>query len=268
MPPAGRGNPVDRDTGTKDGLRLLPIRGIPEVRPGDDLVAAITGAMRAAGQAVAAGDVLVVTQKIVSKAEGALVALDQVTPSARASEWAHSWNRDARVIELVLREAVRVVRMERGVIIAETRHGLICANAGVDTSNVEPGWAAVLPADPDGSARRLCIGLRVAFAVPLGVVISDTFGRPWREGQTNVAIGVSGLAPIADYRGGVDTYGRPLVSSAIAVADELAAAAELVMGKIDRVPATLVSGIGLGVTGVDEGNARLLVRRPEEDMFR
>jgi coenzyme F420-0:L-glutamate ligase/coenzyme F420-1:gamma-L-glutamate ligase len=158
--------------------------------------------------------------------------------------------------------------MERGVIISETRHGFICANAGVDTSNVEPGWAALLPTDPDGSAQGLCGGLREAFGVPVGVVVSDTFGRPWREGQVNVAIGVSGLSPIADYRGGADTFGQRLVSSAIAVADELAAAAELVMGKTDGVPAAIVAGTGLGIADVGQGSARALIRRAEEDMFR
>jgi coenzyme F420-0:L-glutamate ligase/coenzyme F420-1:gamma-L-glutamate ligase len=249
-------------------VRLVPIRGFSEIRPGDDLLAALTGAIRAANHPVATGDVIVVTQKIVSKSEGALVALDAITPSSRAAEWAREWKKDPRVIELVLRESVRLVRMDRGVIIAETRHGLICANAGVDTSNVGPGWAALLPADPDASARRLCEGLRQAFGVPVGVVISDTFGRPWREGQTNVAIGVAGLTPIADYRGSTDTFGQPLVSSAIAVADELAGAAELVMGKTDGVPAAIVVGTGAGVADIGQGSARALIRRPEEDMFR
>jgi coenzyme F420-0:L-glutamate ligase / coenzyme F420-1:gamma-L-glutamate ligase len=257
---------TDREPG--GGVRLVPIRGLGEIQPGDDLVAAIAGAVRGANGSVHPGDVFVVTQKIVSKAEGSLVALDSVTPSVRAGEWALTWGRDPRAIELVLRESVRLVRMERGVIIAETRHGFICANAGVDTSNVRPGWAALLPADPDASASRLCTGLREVFGVPVGVVISDTFGRPWREGQTNVAIGVAGLRPIADYRGGADTYGQPLVSSAIAVADELAGAAELVMGKIERVPAAIVAGLGLGTADPADGGAKALVRRPEEDMFR
>jgi coenzyme F420-0:L-glutamate ligase / coenzyme F420-1:gamma-L-glutamate ligase len=249
-------------------VRLVAIRGLGEIRPGEDLVGMLTRAIRAGDYPIAAGDVFVITQKIVSKAEGALVALDSVTPSARAGEWARAWNKDPRVIELVLRESVRLVRMERGVIISETRHGLICANAGVDTSNVEPGWAALLPPDPDASAQRLCRGLRDAFGVRIGVVISDTFGRPWREGQINVAIGVAGLVPISDYRGGSDTYGQRLVSSAIAVADELAAAAELVMGKTDGVPAAIVGGTDLGVAESGQGSARALLRRPEEDMFR
>jgi coenzyme F420-0:L-glutamate ligase/coenzyme F420-1:gamma-L-glutamate ligase len=248
-------------------VRIHGIPAVPEIQPADDLVPLIVAAARQSDVPIAAGDVVVVTQKIVSKSENSLVALDAVTPSPRAQEWGRTWNKDARVIELVLREAVRIVRMERGVIIAETRHGLICANGGVDTSNVQPGWAALLPPDPDASARRLCAGFRAALGVPVGVIVSDTFGRPWREGQVNVAIGVAGLAPITDYRGSTDSHGQRLVTSAIAVADELAAAAELVMGKTRRVPVAVVNGTGLG-TGRDEGGARALLRRPEEDMFR
>lgn len=249
-------------------VRVSPIGGLGEIEQGDDLVAAIVGAIRAANQPIESGDVLVVTQKIVSKSEGALVALESIEPSAPAVEWGSAWKKDPRLIELVLRESTRVVRMTRGVIISETRHGLICANAGVDTSNVRPGWAARLPADPDASARRLCSGFRGAFGVPVGVIVSDTFGRPWREGQINVAIGLAGLAPITDYRGGLDTYGRALVSSAIATADEIASAAELVMKKVDGVPVAVVSGTGLGVAAVDAHGARALIRRAEEDMFR
>jgi coenzyme F420-0:L-glutamate ligase/coenzyme F420-1:gamma-L-glutamate ligase len=249
-------------------VHVSPIGGLGEIEPGDDLVAAIVGTIRGLNVPVGRGDVLVVTQKVVSKSEGALVALDSIEPSARAVEWASTWKKDPRLIELVLRESVRVVRMTRGVIISETRHGLICANAGVDTSNIRPGWAALLPADPDASARRLCAGFRGAFGTPVGVIVSDTFGRPWREGQVNVAIGIAGLAPMTDYRGGVDSYGRPLVSSAIASADEIAAAAELVMRKSDGVPVAVVAGTGLGVAPLDGPGARSLIRPPEEDMFR
>jgi coenzyme F420-0:L-glutamate ligase/coenzyme F420-1:gamma-L-glutamate ligase len=203
----------------------------------------------------------------VSKAENCLVCLETIVPSPKAVEWARTWNRDARVIELVLRDAARIVRMERGVLIVETRHGFVCANAGVDTSNVPIGWAARLPVDPDASASRLCAGLRAAFDVPLGVVISDTFGRPWREGQTNVAIGLAGLTPIVDYRGTTDAQGRRLETSAIAVADEVAAAAELVMGKARRVPVAIVKGTGLGAS-VERESARALLRRADEDLFR
>jgi coenzyme F420-0:L-glutamate ligase/coenzyme F420-1:gamma-L-glutamate ligase len=249
-------------------VRILSLPGLPEIQPGDDLVALIVAAAARSQLTIESGDVVVVTQKIVSKAENRLVRLDTVTPSSKAIAWARAWKKDARMIELVLREATRIVRMERGVVIAETRHGLVCANAGVDTSNVRPGWAALLPSDPDASARRLSAGLRAALGAPLGVVISDTFGRPWREGQTNVAIGVAGLRPILDYRGQADSHGQRLVTSAIAVADELAAAAELVMGKTRGVPVAVVGGTRLGTGRDDEGSAAALLRRREEDMFR
>lgn len=251
-----------------DAVRIVALTGLPEIEPGDDLVALIVASAVRSRLTIGSGDVLVVTQKIVSKAENCLVALDTVTPSPRAEEWARAWKKDARVIELVLGQAARIVRMERGVIVAETRHGLVCANAGVDTSNVRPGWASLLPADPDASAHRLCLGFRAALGVPVGVVISDTFGRPWREGQTNVAIGVAGLTPILDYRGQTDSHGQRLVTSAIAVADELAAAAELVMGKTRGVPVAVVAATGLGSGREEEGSANALVRRREEDLFR
>lgn len=256
------------NTPAPPSLRVVGIPGLPEIEPGDDLADLILSGVRRAGFGVAAGDVLVCTQKIVSKAEGRLVRVDGITPSPRAREWADAWGRDPRVIEIALQESVRVVRMERGVLIAETRQGFICANAGVDTSNVRAGWAALLPADPDGSARRLCAALRAACHVPIGVIVSDTFGRPWREGQTNVAIGVAGLRPIADYRGSLDRQGQVLRSTAIAVADELAAAAEIVMGKTLGIPVAIVSGSGVRVGEVEEGSGRDLLRRSEEDLFR
>jgi coenzyme F420-0:L-glutamate ligase/coenzyme F420-1:gamma-L-glutamate ligase len=249
-------------------LRIVGLTGIPEVQTGDDLVALIVAAVEHGRLPIENGDVFVCTQKIVSKAEGWLVCLDALSPSALAVEWARAWNRDSRVIELVLQEAVRIVRMDRGVVIAVTQHGFVCANAGVDTSNVRPGWAAKLPADPDGSARRLCAGLRARFNVPVGVIVSDTFGRPWREGQTNVAIGVAGLRPLLDYRGAADRHGQRLQATAIALADELAAAAELVMGKTRHIPVAVVKDTLLGTAAEHEGAARDLVRRPEDDLFR
>jgi coenzyme F420-0:L-glutamate ligase/coenzyme F420-1:gamma-L-glutamate ligase len=249
-------------------LRILGLTGMPEINPGDDLAAVTLAAVERAQIAVEPGDVLVVTQKIVSKAEDRLVRLDALTPSTLARDWADAWGKDPRVIELVLQESVRIVRMARGVIIAETRHGFVCANAGVDTSNLQPGLAARLPADPDASARRLCLDLRAAWQIPVGVVISDTFGRPWREGQTNVAIGVSGMRAILDYRGCLDTEGQKLQATAIAVADEIAAAAELVMGKTRRVPVAIVKGTGLGDAAPEHGSARDLLRRRHEDLFR
>ena len=249
-------------------VRIVPLTGLPEIEPGNDLVHLIAAAVLRSGLTIEAGDIFVVTQKIVSKAEDRLIDLATVTASPQAEEWARAWKKDARVIELVLREAARIIRMERGVIVTETRHGLVCANAGVDTSNIRRGWAALLPTDPDRSARRLAAGLHTALGTPVGVVISDTFGRPWREGQTNVAIGVSGLSPIRDYRGQIDSHGQQLVTSAIGVADELAAAAELVMGKTLGIPVAVVSGTRLEPERGDEGGAAALLRRREDDLFR
>lgn len=250
-------------------LHVLGVRGLPEVRQGDDLVALAVEAVRHAAIEISAGDIFVFTQKIVSKAEGRVVRLDTVQPSPRAREWAAASSRDPRVIELVLGESARIVRMERAVLIAETRHGFVCANAGVDTSNVPVGWASLLPLDPDESARRLAARLRAAFDCAVGVIVSDTFGRPWREGQTNVAIGVAGFRPIVDYRGVVDSHGHRLRMTAIAIADELASAAEVVMGKTGGVPVAVVKGARLEMADAAEGaSARALVRKPDEDLFR
>lgn len=249
-------------------VRVVGLTGLPEVKPGDDLVAYTLAAVERVRLLVQSGDIFVYTQKIVSKAEDRLMRLDDVCPSALAREWGEAWGKDPRVFELALGEATRIVRMERGVLITETRHGFVCANSAVDTSNVRPGEAARLPLDPDDSARRLCTALRAALRLPVAVVISDTFGRPWREGQVNVAIGVAGMRPIIDYRGIIDGHGQPLRSTAIAVADELASAAELVMGKTRAIPVAVVQGTGLGVAGVEEWSGRDLLRRREEDLFR
>ena len=252
------------DAATPD-LRLWGLRGIGEVRPGDDL-AALIAAAAADGPGLRDGDIVVVTQKIVSKAEGRLVDLATIEPSAFARQIAAAYGKDPRHVEVVLREARRLVRMDRGVVIAETHHGLVCANAGVDASNV-PGAAvlALLPVDPVASAERIRQGLAARLGVTVGVVICDTFGRPWRLGQTNVAIGAAGLRPLLSYVGQHDPYGHPLRVTQIAVADEIAAAAELVMGKTAGVPVAIVRGLAhlLG-----EGTARALVRAPEDDLFR
>ena len=249
-------------------LRLVGLPGFPEIKPGDDLAALVVRGVRRAGLDVTVGDVFVITQKIVSKAEGRLARLDAIEPSAIARQWSTASGKDPRVVELVLREAVRIVRMDRGVLIAETRHGFVCANAGVDTSNVPDGWAALLPEDPDASARRIRDGLSAGFGCAVAVIVADTFGRAWREGQTNVAIGLAGLSPILDYRGQTDPHGHRLQATAIAVADELAAAAELVMGKTRGVPVAVVTGAAdLGLV-IGDGSARELRRRPEEDLFR
>lgn len=246
-------------------LHLFAVPGIPEVTGGADLGALIAGAIARAGRIVEAGDVVVVAQKIVSKAEDAIVRLDDVEPSARATEWAAAHAKDPRVIEVILRQSRRIVRMERGILIAETHHGFICANAGVDTSNVEPGFVTVLPEDPDASAGRLRAALMTAFGRPVAVIVSDTFGRAWREGVVNVALGVAGLQPLVDYRGSADTFGRPLTSTIIALADELAGAAEVVTRKSAGTPVAIVRG---AAEWAGDGNGRMLVRDASRDLFR
>ena len=247
------------------GLEILPVVGIGEISPGTDLAREIRAALDAQGVPLQDGDILVVTQKIVSKAEGCLVALDSVEPSRLATEWAALWNKDARVVELVLRQSRRIVRIDRGVSISETHHGLVCANAGVDCSNVGGGRATLLPPDPDASAERLRAGLEAVSGVRLGVVITDTFGRAWREGQTNVAIGVAGVEALRHFEGQRDPTGYELRVTMLATADELAGAAELVMGKTDRVPVAIVRGYG---PAEPAGTGRDLVRPAELDLFR
>ena len=247
-------------------LRIIPVRGIGEVRPGDDLCATILAALRAQDAQLIDGDVLVVTQKIVSKAEGRLVDPATVAPSHMAEMAAAQGKKDAGYYEVVLRESRRIVKMDRGVLVTETHHGLICANAGVDESNVAGGRAVtLLPADPDASAARLRAELRDRAGADVAVIVSDTFGRPWREGQVNVAIGLAGLAPLADYAGQPDGYGYTMQATLIAVADELASAAELVMGKTDAVPVAIVRGYAYATA---EGRAAQLIRAPEKDLFR
>jgi coenzyme F420-0:L-glutamate ligase/coenzyme F420-1:gamma-L-glutamate ligase len=252
-----------------DEVRILPVRGLPEIRPGDDLAALIRSALAEHGPALEDGDVIVVAQKVVSKAEGHLVALDTVEPSALARTFAEAYGKDPRHVEVVLRQARRVVRMDRGVLIVETHHGFVCANAGVDASNVGgKDVLCLLPPHPDASARRLRDALMAATGRRLAVIVSDTFGRPWRIGQTNIAIGVAGMAPIRSYIGQYDPYGYELRVTALCVADEIAGAAELVMGKIDRVPVAVVRGVAAEETEEGEGGARALVRAAEHDLFR
>jgi len=247
-------------------LRIIPVGGMGEVRPGDDLASLIVAAARAQGTPLQQGDVLVVTQKVVSKAEGRLVALADVTPSPQAQELAARLDKDPRLVELVLRESRRIVRAERGVLITETRHGFVCANAGVDASNVAgEGYVSLLPEDPDASAEGIRRRIKDLCGAEVAVIVSDTFGRPWREGHVNVAIGVAGMSPFADYVGQTDPYGYELRVTTIAVADELAAAAELVMGKLERVPAAIVRGYRYRP---GPGRATDMVRPPERDLFR
>jgi coenzyme F420-0:L-glutamate ligase/coenzyme F420-1:gamma-L-glutamate ligase len=246
-------------------LHVVAIHGIPDVTRDADLAALVAGAVGREGRRVERGDVFVVAQKIVSKAEGAVVRLDEVVPSALAAQWAAAHGKDARIVEVVLRESRRIVRMDRDVLIAETRHGFVCANAGVDASNVTPGFVTVLPDDPDASAERLRAALSTTFGCPVGAIVSDTFGRAWREGVVNVAIGVAGLLPLLDYRGSADSFGRPLTSTVIALADELASAAEIVMRKAAGTPVALVRGAS---DWIGPGTGRLLVRNADRDLFR
>lgn len=232
-------------------VTLLPIVGIPEVVPGADLGTLIVGAATVSGIELTDDDVLVVTHKIVSKAEGRIRA---VAPE----------DADARHLVAEM-EAVRIVRRRGGLIIAETRHGFVCANAGVDASNLEPGQVTLLPIDPDKSARRLRARIRRLIGQAPAIIITDTFGRAWRIGQVNVAIGVAGMLPVIDYRGTVDHFGVELKVTTIAIADELAAAAELVMGKSDGVPAAVARGVRFRR---GRSSARALVRQPQDDLFR
>ena len=247
-------------------VRIIAIEGMPEVRPGDDLAAQILEAAGRQALVFEEGDVLVVTQKVVSKAEGRIVDLDDVEPGAFAQQIAQQWEKDARVVETVLRESARIVRMDHGVLICETKHGLICANAGVDSSNVERlGTVTLLPEDSDASAQALRRRIEEAAGVSLAVIVTDTFGRPWREGHLNFAIGVAGMEPLLDYSGRFDPAGYELRVTQMAVADELAAAAELAHGKLDRVPVAVVRGYAYSP---GSGTAKDLLRDPEKDLFR
>lgn len=238
------------------GITVFPVGGIGEVRPGDDLPALLADALgtdRAGVRGLVDGDVLVVTQKIVSKAEGRIVAIDTDDPGAKT--------------RLVESEAVRVLRRRGDLLITETAHGFVCANAGVDLSNVTAGTAALLPRDPDHSAARIRAELRRRLGVDVGVVVSDTFGRAWRTGVVDVAIGCAGIAPIVDLRGTTDATGRELVATEICVVDELAAAAELVMGKDAGIPAAIVRGVP--AAWLRNGSVRGEVVRPAaDDLFR
>ena len=246
-------------------LHIFAVPGIPDVAPGADLGALVADAVAQSGHAVEHGDVFVVAQKIVSKAEGALIRLDEVVPSPLAEQWAAAHGKDATVVEVIFRESRRIVRMDRGILITETHHGFVCANAGVDESNVAPGFVTVLPRDPDASAERLRAALSEACGSPVAAIVSDTFGRPWREGFVNVALGVAGLQPLIDYRGCRDPFGRALQATVIALADELAGAAEIVTRKTARTPVAIVRGAG---EWAGEGSGRMLLREAERDLFR
>ena len=246
-------------------VRVIGLRDIPMVEAGDDLAGQIIEAAAAQGTPLEAGDLLVVTQRVVSKAEGRVLPLDTFEPSPFASEYADRFDKDPRVVEAVLRESTRIIRQVGGVLITETHHGFKCANAGVDASNVGgDDLISLLPVDPDASCRVLRDTVRDRLDLEVGVVMTDTFGRPWRHGQTNIAIGVAGLLPMRSYVGQQDLDGVELRVTEICVADELAGAAELVMGKVDAIPAAIVRGYNYDR---GEGSSAEIVRESELDLF-
>ena len=248
-------------------ITVIGITDIPEANKGDDLAQLIFDAAQAQGTPLEANDVVVVTQKIVSKAEGAVVDLREVEPSPLAEEFARQYDKDPRHVEVVLRQTRRIVKMDRGILIVESKHGFISANAGVDASNI-PGEEKVslLPEDPDGSARHLRKGLMDLVGAPLAVIISDTFGRPWRMGNTDVAIGVAGINPLRDYRGDTDPYGYQLRVSVAAIADQIASAAELVAGKTSQIPVAIARGYPHSPD--EEATIKPLLREASLDLFR
>jgi coenzyme F420-0:L-glutamate ligase / coenzyme F420-1:gamma-L-glutamate ligase len=246
-------------------LRAMPVPGIGEVQDGDSVADLVVDALTAHGLELRPGDILVVKHKIVSKAEDRRISLDAVNPSATARKFAKASGADARVVELAMREAKRIVR-QKHVLITETRHGFVCANSGVDVSNVDGGKTAVLlPADPDASATRIHRRLKKRIGIHVPVVVADSFGRPWREGLTEVAIGVAGMKALVDYRGQRDVHGYTMHATEEAVADELACVAGLVCGKDAQVPACIIRGYAYPR---GRGSARQLVRAAEKDLFR
>lgn len=246
-------------------VRIVPVEGIKRVEPGDNLGALILEALQVKGFKLANDDIVVVTQKVVSKSEGRLVKLDEVKPARRAASIAAELGKDPRVVELVLSESRRIVRKGHGIIITETHHGFVCANSGLDMSNVKEGYVALLPVDPDASALSIRTSLEKKTKKRLAVIVTDTFGRPWREGQTDVAIGCSGIAPTLELTGKKDPYGYVLRVTQPAVADEVAGAAELVMQKLALVPVAIVRGVRYER---DESGAKSMVLKPGLDLFR
>jgi len=250
-------------------VEIVPVRGVPEVAHGDRIGELLTSALETAGEELVGSDVVSVSQKAVSKAEGRVRDLREVEPGGLARELAARLDRDPRLVELILRESRRVIRAERNVLIVETLGGWICANAGLDASNV-PGTEMVtmLPADPDGSARRIRAEIAAAARVRPAVVVCDSFGRPWRLGQADVAIGCAGMLPLDDWRDRFDRERRPLAATVIAVADEVAAAADLARDKDAGIPACIVRGLGRHVSVADGPGARAIQRPAAEDLFR
>lgn len=246
-------------------LQIIPLSGIGEVQTGEDVGDLLLSACKKSRIGLRTGDIVAITHKIISKAEGRVIELSSITPSSFSVKAGKHIQKDPRQVEAILSESRRLVKMVRGLIISETHHGFICANAGVDQSNVDAGRLVLLPKRPDESARRLRETIRRRTDKDVAVIISDTFGRPWREGQVNVAIGLSGIDPFEDYRGKRDQYGYDLKASVICIADELASAAELCMGKLHRVPIVIIRGYKYRKAEV---SARALARKPARDLFR
>ncbi len=247
-------------------VSIIGINGIPEVSETIDLVSEILGAAKNQNTPINDGDILVVTQKVVSKSEGRVENLNDIKPSKFASDYAVKWDKDARLVELVLRESVRIVRMDNGILITETTHGFICANSGIDASNAGTNQTVVLlPINPDSSASAIKNSIFQKSAKNVAVIISDTFGRPWREGAINIAIGSSGIEPLVDYRGEFDPDGRQLESTTIAIVDEIAAASELVTHKLGRVPVSIVRGYSYEPS---EHGIQAIIRDSTKDLFR
>lgn len=250
----------------QQAITIIPVTGIPEIKPNDDLIRLLTEAALKQDISIANGDIIVFAQKIISKAEGRIVKLSDVSPSSFAIKFASDWDKDPRMVEVVLRETKRIVKMDQGKLIAETKDGIICANAGIDASNVSGGdKVTLLPINPDESAKKLAQGFKEKLAVEVAIIITDSVGRPWREGLTEIAIGCWGMEPLKDYRGQSDLKGYKLSATLLAVADEIAGAAGLVMGKNDSVPVVIVRGYTYEPGGV---GAMELIRKPEDDLFR
>jgi coenzyme F420-0:L-glutamate ligase / coenzyme F420-1:gamma-L-glutamate ligase len=246
-------------------LQLFPVKGIAEIKEGDDVGNLVVAACRKNDLQIEKDDIVVVTHKIVSKAEGRVFDLSDIVPSRFAIKVARHIQKEPEAVEVILSESRRIVKMVKGLIISETSQGFVCANAGVDQSNVEMGKILLLPERPDMSARKIRVSIKRSTKKDVAVIIGDTFGRPWREGQVDVAIGLSGIDPFSDYRGKKDQYGYNLKASVICTADELASAAELCMNKLDRVPVVIIRGYNYRKGEVP---ARMLARKPARDLFR
>ena len=246
-------------------INIIGLKGIPMVKSGDDLGLLIVNVADEQGVGIMDGDIIVVTQKVVSKAEGRLVKLKEIEPSEFAREISEGTERDPRHTEVILRESSRIIKMRGQVLIAETRHGFVCASAGVDRSNIDDGYLCLLPIDPDKSARDIRYKVKELTSRNVVVIITDTWGRPWRLGQVDFAIGVSGMTPFRDYRGMTDPFGYELGVTNIAVADELASAAELAKGKLSGIPVVIIRGYEFGE---GEGSAKDMIRPLEDDLFR